>query len=389
MTKPKILIFCSYYLPGFKAGGPIRSLANLIERFESEYQFLVACRDRDLGDVTPFDFARDDVWVTVGTTMVRYLSDSGRTFKMLRRLIHEVNPEVLYLNSFLDPDFTVKPLMLHRLGLLPKITGVIVAPRGEFAQGALAIKPNKKKLFMYGAKWIGLYRNLIWQASSEFEAHDIRQWAGDKAHIQIASDLQPGTATTGNCTKDKRVGKLRIVCVARVARNKNIDGALRILKQVKADIEFDLYGPSEDKRYWQACQELIADLPSNIRFSYRGQLPHAELSLALLRYDLFFLPTHGENFGHAILEALTAGLPVLISDVTPWRQLAEKGIGWDLSLDAPHLFQMVLEQCAAMDAEQYANLSEKVCSYMADNAKDQNAIAANRNLFELALVKSG
>ncbi|MES2365060.1 MAG: glycosyltransferase family 4 protein [Pseudomonadota bacterium] len=389
MSKPKILIFSGYYLPGYKAGGPIRSLVNLIERFDAEYEFLVICRDRDLGDTEPYDFARDDVWLSVGPAKVRYLSHRGCTFKALHGLIREIKPDVLYLNSFLDPDFTIKPLILLRLGLLSKTLGVVVASRGEFAQGALAIKPYKKKLFMHAAKWTGLYRNLVWQASSEFEAQDIRLWTGNDADIRIASDLQPEVATTANCTKDKKIGKLRIVCVARVARNKNIDGALRILKQVKADIEFDLYGPSEDQRYWLECQELATDLPPNIRFSYQGQLPHEELSLALLRYDLFFLPTHGENFGHAILEALTAGLPVLISDATPWRHLAEKGIGWDLPLDAPHQYLRVLEECAAMDAAQYSMLSEKVCRYAAENANDQNAIVANRSLFELALVKSG
>lgn len=389
MPKPRILIFASYYLPGYKAGGPIRSLVNLIERFEPDYEFLVVCRDRDLGDAVPFDLARDNTWVTVGAAKVRYLSKCQRTLKALRGLIQEVSPDVLYLNSFLDPDFTVKPLVLRRLGLLPEKMGIVVASRGEFAQGALALKPHKKKVFMHTAKWTGLYRNLVWQASSEFEAHDIQQWAGDKADIRIASDLQPVAATAGNGGKDKEVGQLRVVCVARVARNKNIDGALRMLRQVKAEVVFDLYGPSEDKLYWQECLALVAALPPNIRFSYHGQLPHEELSLALPRYDLFFMPTHGENFGHAILEALTAGLPILISDLTPWRQLTAQGIGWDLPLDAPQQFQAVLEQCAAMDAAQYAVLSEKVRRYVAGNASDREAIAANRSLFEQVLMKSG
>ena len=34
-------------------------------------------------------------------------------------------------------------------------------------------------------------------------------------------------------------------------------------------------------------------------------------------YDLLFLPTKGENFGHVILESMSAGTPVLISDTTP------------------------------------------------------------------------
>ena len=52
--------------------------------------------------------------------------------------------------------------------------------------------------------------------------------------------------------------------------------------------------------------------------------------MALARADAFALATQGENYGVAILEAFDAGLPVLISDTTPWRGLQETGCGWDL-----------------------------------------------------------
>ncbi len=69
---------------------------------------------------------------------------------------------------------------------------------------------------------------------------------------------------------------------------------------------------------------------------------------------LFFLPTHGENFGHAIAEAFAAGVPVLISDTTPWRDLRSSGVGWDLSLDEPQCFVEAIEMCANMDSDAYS-----------------------------------
>ena len=65
---------------------------------------------------------------------------------------------------------------------------------------------------------------------------------------------------------------------------------------------------------------------------------------AVVSSDLLFLPTAGENFGHAIQEALAAGCPVLISDRTRWRDLAPKGVGWDLPLSAPDRFVAVLRE---------------------------------------------
>ncbi|MBN8497849.1 MAG: hypothetical protein J0M32_13465 [Candidatus Accumulibacter sp.] len=65
-------------------------------------------------------------------------------------------------------------------------------------------------------------------------------------------------------------------------------------------------------------------------------------------YDRFFLPPFSENFGHAINEALSVGVPVLISDKTPWRNLQEKGMGWDLPLDNRRAFIEVIEVIEAM-----------------------------------------
>jgi glycosyltransferase involved in cell wall biosynthesis len=56
------------------------------------------------------------------------------------------------------------------------------------------------------------------------------------------------------------------------------------------------------------------------------------------------LPTLGENFGHAIFEALSAGRPVLISNQTPWHNLASQKIGWDISLDRPKEFVKAIEE---------------------------------------------
>ncbi len=67
-------------------------------------------------------------------------------------------------------------------------------------------------------------------------------------------------------------------------------------------------------------------------------------------YDRFFLAPFSENFGHAINEALSAGVPVVISDKTPWRNLQEKGMGWDLPLDNRRAFIEVIEAMASAKA---------------------------------------
>ena len=101
---------------------------------------------------------------------------------------------------------------------------------------------------------------------------------------------------------------------------------------LRGRITFNIFGPLEDMAYWEKCRRIIEKLPANIQGHYQGILDHDEVIRVMAMHDLFFLPTHGENFGHVIVEALAAGCPILISDQTPWRDLEKEGVGWDLPL---------------------------------------------------------
>jgi glycosyltransferase involved in cell wall biosynthesis len=50
--------------------------------------------------------------------------------------------------------------------------------------------------------------------------------------------------------------------------------------------------------------------------------------------SFFVLPSHSENFGLVIAEALAAGVPALVTDTTPWTGLAQAQAGWCVAWDA-------------------------------------------------------
>jgi len=64
-----------------------------------------------------------------------------------------------------------------------------------------------------------------------------------------------------------------------------------------------------------------------VRVSYCGVVRPAEVQAVFALYDAFILPTLGENFGHAIGESLSAGCPVLCSQLTPWTEVLNGGGG--------------------------------------------------------------
>lgn len=358
----------------------------MFDQLGNEFRFKIMTRDRDFGDAEPYLGIVVDSWQPVGKSDVFYLSPEILSLLSLRRLIRSTKHDVIYLNSFFSPHFTIKPLLLRRFGLIP-VVPVIVAPRGEFSSGALGLKSLKKYIYIVAAKAFGLYRGVVWQASSEHEEADIRQWFGNDMPVVVAPNIPPmiHSADELQLKRKKSKGCLRILFLSRISRNKNLDGALKMLGGLKGGVEFNIYGPMEDKVYWAECQKIINSLSENIEVKYCGSIEHDQVGTVMREHNLFFLPTLGENFGHVILEAFCAGCPVLISDQTPWRDLEEKGVGWDMPLDQEERFQAVLQRCVGMDGEEYSKLSGQVMEYGIQVTKDDKVVEQNRQLFRHAL----
>jgi glycosyltransferase involved in cell wall biosynthesis len=380
-----VLTLVDFYLPGFKSGGPLRTIANMVERLEGRHRFFIVTRDRDFKDREPYPGITPGSWKSVGRAQVIYLSPDQLTLQSLRSVLALSRCDLLYCNSLFSPAFTVKPLWLRRTGRLPWVPAV-VAPRGECSPAALAIKRTKKRVAFHAARAVGLYRGVVWQASSPAEEADIRRLFGEKARIVVAPDITSLGDRHGEVPRrsPKVPGRLRVVFVSRVSRMKNLKLALELLEGLGGDVEFDIYGPIDDKVYWPECEETARRVSASVRVRYHGGLPHEDVPRVLAERDLFFLPTQGENFGHAILEALLAGCPVLISDRTPWRGLEEKGVGWDVPLEDTSRFRDMLRQCLKMDAPTHEAWSRRAREFGLSRRSDDAAVERNAQLLEVA-----
>jgi glycosyltransferase involved in cell wall biosynthesis len=382
--KPVILTFINNYLPGYKAGGIPRSMINTVENLSEYYDFRIVTRDRDLGDTATYSTIIQDQWQPVGSATVFYLSPQTSNFGNLRNLILKTKHHVLYLNSFFD-TFTIKVLLIRKFGGIP-FSPVIVAPRGEFASAAIKLKYLRKFIFIRIARLIGLYNNVTWHASSEFEETDIKQRMKiQNSSIHTALDLPtksiPNDSLTPAADPTDFFEALKVVFVSRIARVKNLEYALQILSNVKEKVLFDIYGTLEDLRYWRECQDLIDKLPGNIKVNYMGVVSPIEVVRIFSFYDLFLFPTGGENYGHVIAESLSAGTPVLISDKTPWKNLQNNNLGWDISLDKMAAFVEIVENYAKLSPEERTAKRDSIKAMIEEYLLDPVVLEANRQLF--------
>jgi glycosyltransferase involved in cell wall biosynthesis len=333
LTTPRasrVLAFTGAFLPGYKAGGPIKSIVKILDDLPDSVRVTLVTADRDLGDTVPYPGLSGRV-VKQGQHEIYYLNTRDpRHWMALWRWARRNPIDLMYLNSLWSPVFTMLPIVAHRLGLMQS-REVLLAPRGELSPGALRIKSRKKTLSLRG--WAPLLRSIdpVWHASTEMEEQEIRQvfpWA--RTVIQIDSD---GDAPRKDIITSQR--RARFVFISRISEKKNLSLALEAFQLVQSDVDFDIFGPQEDADYWTTCQRLIDNLPANVRATYQGMLRPDQIQGIFARYDGFILPTLGENFGHVIAESLSAGCPVICSRETPWTGVLQTGGGAALAeLDA-------------------------------------------------------
>lgn len=380
----RIFCFVAYYLPGFKAGGALRTVANIVQSLGGEFEFHLLTRDRDLGDERPYEGVESNTWVRNGPANVYYCGQRKLSIWLLAKIVNNVSPDLIYLNSFFDFDLSIKIAWISRFGLIGK-TPILLAPRGEFFEGAISIKARKKVAYIWVAKLLGIYRNVRWHASSQEEVETICRVMGVRSgDVQIAVDLPtplppPESQEATVAASDGAV--LRIVFLSRISRKKNLRFALDALLEVRAAVVFDIYGPLEDGDYWEECQKLIAKMPANVSVRYCGVVEAAHVVSVFSGYDLFFFPTAGENYGHVIAEALQAGTPVLLSDQTPWRQLEADGLGWDLPLSDVKEFVRKIEDFAQIPLVERNGCRGEIKLQVMQRLSKSSILQATKDLF--------
>ncbi len=310
------------------------------------------------------------------------------------RAIRETKYDFVYLNSLFARSHSIFPMLIFRL-FPSRGRSILLAPRGELSPGALHVKPWRKRLFLILARMTGIYDRVLWHASSSYERADISR-AFFSPKVGIAKPLpvltapdMPGQAAGPDPFRRKRrkpAGELRIVFLSRISRIKNLHGALEMLKGIRGSVSFTIYGPPEDSAYWAYCQSIAAQLAANVSIHYLGEVRHERVKESLSEYDVFFLPTCGENYGHVIIEAMLAGCPVVISDQTPWRKLEQAGVGWDLPLHSPERFRGALEACVDMAPADFTAFAHRAYQFGRDVVLDPAVLNENRQLLYTAVL---
>lgn len=379
LDKPRVLIFTRAYLPGYRGGGPIQSVANMVAALKHECAFSIITSSWDVGASGPYAEVPEGRWFEQDGVRLLYLPPSrAGLVKLVQALLSE-RPDYLYFNGMFEVRYTLLPLSLLRLW--PRRPRIILAPRGMLGPGALSQKRRKKALFMTFARQLGLFGHLRFHATATDEAHQIMQHFGPHAEVHVAGNLLQMPNGSGVPRPPKIPGSARFFFLSRVDRKKNVEFALQVLEALPPDVDvhFAIIGPEQQPEYGRQLRTRVA-AGLGERVTFVGPIPHARIGEAVGAQHFLLLPTLDENYGHAILESLLHGCPVVISEHTPWRNLQEADIGWDLPL-RPEPWLSALQQCIAMDQTEFNRMSDAAKRFAARVAGDPRQVAASRALF--------
>jgi glycosyltransferase involved in cell wall biosynthesis len=215
----------------------------------------------------------------------------------------------------------------------------VCSPRGTLSSWALR-RSRWRKRMIWPMQKRALTRAGLLHATSVEELADIRA-LGLRAPVAVIPngiDLPPAVARTGE--SDGR----RLLFLGRIHPVKGLErllAAWEMLQGRHPGWRLDIHGPGEEG--------YVAELRASAarrkldRVAFHGAVYGEGKSHVFRTADLFVLPTHSENFGMAVAEALAHGVPAVVTRGAPWSGLEVEGAGWWTEQDVPAI-------AAALDA---------------------------------------
>lgn len=366
-----VFISIPWFSPAFKAGGPIRSVHNLVTKFDKDIQYRIFCSNKDV-DGQKLDNIETDKWIDFNENIKVWYDSSILPFFKMNRLIAAQKIDFLYIVGLFSFSFNILPIFFSR------VKKTIVSPKGMLHTGALSKKKIKKRIFLKFMKIAKVANRIHFHASDLVESIFIRSIFGGIPKITIASNYS--TFFHNNSTAKKQKSKLKLITVALVSPMKNHLLVLNALKLCEGEIEYHIIGAIKDKSYWKKCLDVISEMPVNVKVKFLGEITPDNIGKCYDDSPVMIMPSESENYGHSIIEALSVGIPVITSTTTPWNFLQENNAGFNTDRDISKIRELI-EYYVSLDEDEYLASSLAAIKYSKANYNESDLDNQYASLF--------
>ena len=223
----------------------------------------------------------------------------------------------------------------------------VVTPRGMLDPWARHNSAWKKRLFAAFVENAHLRHAHCLRATAEMEAEHFREM-GLRAPIAVVPNAIPIPKLAPRPASQRH----QVLFLSRIHPKKGVD----VLLQAWATLQdnhpnWDLVIAGIDENGHEAELKAQAERLRLQRVTFYGPV-HGAAKDALYRgSDLFVLPTHAENFGLVIAEALAQEVPVITTTNAPWSGLKEKRCGWWIPLNRERLVDSMTDAMSRPQAD--------------------------------------
>lgn len=330
----RVLIVCSSIARD--VGGPARSIQGLaaaLERSGVETHLL---------SLKPLDRP----WVE-GISHYRTAGKFG--FRGVRaeveKAIGEIRPDIIHIQN-------IWMLNLHMAAVASRRKHIpyVLSLRGAISKWALSQSRWKKKIALLTYQGYDFNHAAALHATSEFEAQRIRDIGYGHKTILVCPN---GVNLPHELPKWHRPieRKRKMLFLSRIHKVKGLVDLVQAWAKVNPkDWVLEIVGNDEDN-YWPVVQSEIDRLGIGDKIIRTDFLPDEHKWIKYRQADCFVLPSYSENFGIVVAEALYAGLPVITTKGTPWKDIVECNCGYWIDVGMESLANSISRMVALSDEE--------------------------------------
>ena len=206
----------------------------------------------------------------------------------------------------------------------------VIQPRGTLSDWALRNSKWKKRFFGLLMQYDAMRHADMWVATADEEYRDIRRLGYRQPVCILPNGIDLPSTRVVDGLRAKRGMRRRMYFLSRIHPKKNVDLLLMVWARLEnrfRDWDLFIVGPDKNNPYADEMKRLAQELDCK-RVTFAGELNgEAKLSF-VVQSDCIVLPTHSENFGMVIAEALACGIPAICSHGAPWKGLNSERCGW-------------------------------------------------------------
>ncbi len=228
---------------------------------------------------------------------------------------------------------------------------LLISPRGMLTPWARQYRGLKKQL----AWWLYQRRDLrsakVLHATSPAEADGFRRAGFRQAIAMVPNGVELFPEIQNSKFKIQNSKTRTVLFLARIHPVKGLANLIEAWAKIKPQCWRVVVAGDDENGHRRELEEMIRQRQLTAQFEFTGPVQGEAKSELYRSADLFVLPSHTENFGIAIAEALAAGLPVITTRGTPWEELETRRCGWWVDIGAEPLADALQLAVQLSDAE--------------------------------------